>query len=186
MDFTAHVVGFDIDKNPKAKAQLQCLASSTGGRYVDARDANELNQALQGGFQPPTATARQAVGGMVGRVYDPDFGRLTVESADKNRLTGRYAGTAADGSDAGTIEGAFTPDSGGGNFNFEGPLVRQVGRPTLCRIKKRHTTGAGRRSSSIVKAPISRAFGTIATLAERQGPGMETLSRCRRRTNGNS
>ena len=52
-----------------------------------------------------------------------------MESADKNRLTGRYAGTAADGSDAGTaadgsdagtIEGAFTPDSGGGSFNFEG------------------------------------------------------------------
>lgn len=46
VDFTAHVVGFDIDKNPKAKAQLQCLASSTGGRYLDAKDAGELNKAL--------------------------------------------------------------------------------------------------------------------------------------------
>lgn len=55
VDFTAHVVGFDIDKNPKAKAQLQCLASSTGGRYLDARDAGELNEALREVAQAPAA-----------------------------------------------------------------------------------------------------------------------------------
>ena len=54
VDFTAHVVGFDIDKNPKAKAQLQCLASSTGGRYLDAKDAGELNKALREVAQAPT------------------------------------------------------------------------------------------------------------------------------------
>ena len=53
VDFTAHVVGFDIDKNPKAKAQLQCLASSTGGRYLDAKDAGELNNALRQVAQAP-------------------------------------------------------------------------------------------------------------------------------------
>ena len=53
VDFTAHVVGFDIDKNPKAKAQLQCLASSTGGRYLDAKDAGELNKALREVAQAP-------------------------------------------------------------------------------------------------------------------------------------
>lgn len=46
MDFTAHVIGFDIKKGSKAQAQLQCLASATGGRYIDARDAGELNKAL--------------------------------------------------------------------------------------------------------------------------------------------
>ena len=54
VDFTAHVVGFDIDKNPKAKAELQCLASSTGGRYLDAKDAGELNKALREVAQSPT------------------------------------------------------------------------------------------------------------------------------------
>ena len=54
VDFTAHVVGFDIDKNPKAKAELQCLASSTGGRYLDAKDAGELNKALREVAQAPT------------------------------------------------------------------------------------------------------------------------------------
>jgi len=46
VDFTAHVVGFDIEKGSKAHQQLQCLAANTGGRYVDARDAVELNRAL--------------------------------------------------------------------------------------------------------------------------------------------
>lgn len=55
VDFTAHVVGFDIEKNPKAKAQLQCLANSTGGRYLDAKDAGELNKALQEVAQAPAA-----------------------------------------------------------------------------------------------------------------------------------
>ena len=54
VDFTAHVVGFDIEKNPKAKAELQCLASSTGGRYLDAKDAGELNKALREVAQAPT------------------------------------------------------------------------------------------------------------------------------------
>ena len=32
VDFTAHVVGFDIQKGSKAHQQLQCLAANTGGR----------------------------------------------------------------------------------------------------------------------------------------------------------
>ena len=45
VDFTAHVVGFDLPEG-KARAQLQCLAKTTGGRYVEARNAAELNSAL--------------------------------------------------------------------------------------------------------------------------------------------
>ncbi len=45
IDFTVHVVGFDLPEG-KARAQLQCLATSTGGRYVEARDAAALNKAL--------------------------------------------------------------------------------------------------------------------------------------------
>ena len=46
VDFTAHVVGFDIEKGSKADRQLQCLAANTGGRYIQARNAAELNKAL--------------------------------------------------------------------------------------------------------------------------------------------
>jgi Ca-activated chloride channel family protein len=45
VDFTAHVIGFDLPEGP-ARQQLQCLASSTGGKYLEARDAGELNAAL--------------------------------------------------------------------------------------------------------------------------------------------
>ena len=45
VNFTAHVIGFDI-RNAADKAQLQCLAENTGGRYVDARNADTLKHAL--------------------------------------------------------------------------------------------------------------------------------------------
>ena len=46
VDFTAHVIGFDIEKGSKAHAELQCLATSTGGKYLDARNAEDLNKAM--------------------------------------------------------------------------------------------------------------------------------------------
>lgn len=45
VDFTAHVVGFDIAK-AEVKAQLQCLAENTGGTYLNASNASELTKAL--------------------------------------------------------------------------------------------------------------------------------------------
>lgn len=45
VDFTAHVIGFDLPEGP-ARSQLQCLAESTGGRYLEARDAAALGAAL--------------------------------------------------------------------------------------------------------------------------------------------
>ncbi|MBC7285336.1 VWA domain-containing protein [Hoeflea sp.] len=46
VDFTAHVIGFDVAE-PAARAQLQCLAANTGGRFLTADTANELAAALQ-------------------------------------------------------------------------------------------------------------------------------------------
>ncbi len=45
VDFTAHVVGFDIN-DPKAVAQMQCLAAETGGTFRSADDASQLGAAL--------------------------------------------------------------------------------------------------------------------------------------------
>lgn len=45
LDFTAHVIGFDIAEGDRA--QLQCLASATGGQYFDAADANGLSEAMK-------------------------------------------------------------------------------------------------------------------------------------------
>lgn len=69
VDFTAHVVGFDIEKGSNAHKQLQCLASNTGGRYVDARNASELDRALGEVAQAstPTVTAKS------GREWMPGY-----------------------------------------------------------------------------------------------------------------
>ena len=44
-DFTAHVVGYDVD-DPVAIGQLQCLAEETGGTFLSASNASELSAAL--------------------------------------------------------------------------------------------------------------------------------------------
>lgn len=44
VDFTAHVIGFDVTF--EQSAGLQCLAETTGGRYLPAEDAGELSDAI--------------------------------------------------------------------------------------------------------------------------------------------
>ena len=68
VDFTAHVIGFDVS-DPKHQAQLRCLAENTGGRYFNARNADELGAAIEGAVNasteppPPPATATVAANG---------------------------------------------------------------------------------------------------------------------------
>ena len=45
IDFTAHVIGFDIS-DAEALAQMRCIAEETGGTFRTARDADELAAAL--------------------------------------------------------------------------------------------------------------------------------------------
>ncbi|MEL6961360.1 MAG: VWA domain-containing protein [Pseudomonadota bacterium] len=44
VDFTVHVVGFDLDA--EEKAQLQCIADGTGGQFLNAANASELHDAM--------------------------------------------------------------------------------------------------------------------------------------------
>ena len=46
VDFTAHVIGFDVS-DPAAKAQLRCIADVSGGIYRDAEDGAGLGDALK-------------------------------------------------------------------------------------------------------------------------------------------
>jgi Ca-activated chloride channel family protein len=46
VDFTAHVIGFDVTKKEE-KEQLECLARNTGGQFFSASDAESLQQALE-------------------------------------------------------------------------------------------------------------------------------------------
>lgn len=45
VDFTAHVVGFGLTK--EEGAQVACLAENTGGKYIEAKDAGSLQEALK-------------------------------------------------------------------------------------------------------------------------------------------
>ena len=51
VDFTAHVVGFDVAAADQAS--LQCLAENTGGQFLPAENADELAAALQLVAAPP-------------------------------------------------------------------------------------------------------------------------------------
>ena len=51
LDLRLHVVGFDI-REKEARAQLESMAQSTAGRYLDAANALELLEALQRTLQP--------------------------------------------------------------------------------------------------------------------------------------
>lgn len=44
IDFTAHVIGFDVAQEDSI--DLRCLASETGGAYIDAKDSEQLAVAL--------------------------------------------------------------------------------------------------------------------------------------------
>lgn len=57
VDFTAHVVGFDVGQNAKAQQQLKCLANNTGGQYFEADNAAELSKALNDVANEPAAPA---------------------------------------------------------------------------------------------------------------------------------
>jgi len=46
IDFTAHVIGFDIT-DQEARSQLTCIADNTGGQYLDAGDGAGLVDAMR-------------------------------------------------------------------------------------------------------------------------------------------
>lgn len=74
VDFTAHVVGFDVADGSVAHRQLQCLAQSTGGRYVQAGNADELNEALRTVSMvepPPPSAPVPSVTAEAGRAWLP-------------------------------------------------------------------------------------------------------------------
>ncbi len=48
INFTAHVIGFDVsgEKQAKAQKQLKCIAKETGGKFFEAKDSKGLKTAL--------------------------------------------------------------------------------------------------------------------------------------------
>ncbi|SEW15775.1 Ca-activated chloride channel family protein [Cognatiyoonia koreensis] len=110
IDFTAHVVGFDVGSDAVALAQMQCIAEETGGQFLTADNAEELGAALQTVAAEPdpvgvTMTFTAVVGEDAALVTSPvlwdinsDAG-MFAEDLDGNPLTadlleGAYVATA--------------------------------------------------------------------------------------------
>ena len=60
VDFTAHVIGFDV-KDEVAVSQLQCIAKNTGGTYSSASNAAELKSALNSAVKESVSGANLRV-----------------------------------------------------------------------------------------------------------------------------
>lgn len=99
IDFTAHVIGFDIASRAD-QAKIACIASATGGQYHNARDAAELAAALRASTEettdvppafPVTFTAVEAeTGSAVAGTVD-----WTVVDAADERLVATLGGIDA-------------------------------------------------------------------------------------------
>lgn len=124
IDFTAHVIGFDIS-NAKDRAELQCLAEETGGTFRTASNASELNDALQVIAEPaPVEVTFRATEGKNGPVIETPLiwwlghgDKVLIDNAphDNNFSMDMLAGSGRvevmRPEDEATVMGEFTVDS---------------------------------------------------------------------------
>ena len=76
VDFTVHVVGFDLDA--EEKAQLQCIAEGTGGQFLNAGNSSELHEAMATTVElvaEPEPTPKRVI-----KVETAPIGTLLVEN----------------------------------------------------------------------------------------------------------
>jgi Ca-activated chloride channel family protein len=57
VDFTTHVIGFDVRGEAEALMQMQCIADETGGHFLTADNARELTDALREVTAAPVSAA---------------------------------------------------------------------------------------------------------------------------------
>lgn len=118
VDFTAHVIGFDIARGSLADRQLACLAQGTGGRYVLASDAAQLNQALEAVTEVAAAPAAET---KTGEEWIPghslDWVAGTVIEGDD--ASGTRVIEFAVGQTAQECQAACDADAGCGGWHYE-------------------------------------------------------------------
>ena len=118
VDFTAHVVGFGLTK--AEGAQVACLAENTGGRYIEAKDAGSLSEALKKTVvaeEPPAAEAPPAP-----KAEKPEFNLRATASLIEG---GPQLEEALAWEIFPVVNGEVAPDAVEGGYN--GPF--QVGLP---------------------------------------------------------
>ena len=120
INFTAHVVGFDV-KKAADQAQLSCIAENTGGEFLTASTADELLSAMQTvstGPTPPLITLEALMEEGGAPIADPDLRWTVVSMVDESSVLadasdarpvlplepGRYLARATLGEAAGAVE----------------------------------------------------------------------------------
>lgn len=102
VNFTAHVIGFDVDI--ETSKQLKCIADNTGGKYFPADNAEELNEALKKVVEQPKVLTIKAIdeenGGLLS--HSVEWKLINEDSEEVISLSGNGAGKiiTIQGSDA--------------------------------------------------------------------------------------
>jgi len=85
VDFTAHVIGFDVDEEEEAHTQFTCMAEATGGRYTAVNSALDLGAAL-------AETAALTSGGASGSASQTGLPLVSTSGALYYSAEGKVAG----------------------------------------------------------------------------------------------
>jgi Ca-activated chloride channel family protein len=98
VDFTAHVIGFDVAQAEDQKG-LRCLAENTGGKFIAAANAEELKTALEQTAKAPTPTAEPA------KSVTPSLPKATLHITPAEVIKGAEISIQVEG-DADMLQGA--------------------------------------------------------------------------------
>lgn len=159
VDFTAHVIGFDIAEEDRA--QLECLASNTGGRYITASNADELADALtetvvQAPAQPETRTT-----GVTVRATELSGGPLITSGLNWKIQQAGGGDVLFEAADVGVQETELPP----------GVYDIFVERPADGLKGEARNVTVSRFSSKTVTIPLELSFeATIRVVPETEGP----------------
>ena len=149
IDFVAHVVGFDVDK--QTDAQLRCIADSTGGKYFSANNATSLNDAMaeivkkvQKKEEPPVVKLKQPEYSLVITAMEVEEGALVdasysifTDSGDED-VRGDHVINCSSTKDKACEEsipaGKYIIESHYNKFNLKTPIEIKVGETTTINI----------------------------------------------------
>jgi len=180
VDFTAHVIGFDVTK-AEDQAGLRCLAENTGGRFIAAANAGELHQALEATAKAPEPITAPPPPAPTAELFAPESAvkgtRLTVEVKAAEGLKG-YEYLFPRGRDQHLEFAGVRPAATGGYQPVELRLPARVGDYTLKWITDDKQV-LGERPLTIVDAevrlaaPESAIAGTLVRVGLNAPDGLD-------------
>lgn len=166
IDFTAHVVGFDLtDAEGK---QVACLAENTGGQYVSASNADELRDALLGTVIQPAKQAakpeqKEEPLVLPAATLDPDESTAIGSDIQVN-----WTGPNTDNDYIDIVAQGYKPTNGELSFTYTkdgSPLnVRAPGKPGTYTVRY-IWRGTDNKRHVLAEAPVQITDSEVALMA---------------------